>query len=163
MAKEVTFGKLNGSKLKIGIVASRWNSKIVDALLDGCVHALENCVVKKKNITVLRVPGSYELPFAARYLMMKKKVDVVVALGCLIKGETMHFEYIAQAVSTGLMELNVDEDVPVIFGVLTCLTEKQARTRSIGKNNHGYGWGMTAVEMGLLRRDSKQALNDTKP
>lgn len=150
MAKEVTFGKLNGSKLKIGIVASRWNAKVVDALLNGCMSALTECKVKKQNITLLRVPGSYELPFAARHLIEKKKVDAVVCLGCLIKGETMHFEFLAQAVTAGIMELNVDEDAPVVFGVLTCLTEKQARARSTGKNNHGYGWGMTAVEMGLL-------------
>ena len=152
MSKDVTFGKLNGSKLKIGIVASRWNSKVVDSLLDGCLRALKECKVQKKNITILRVPGSYELPFAARHLIEKKKVDAVVALGCLIKGETMHFEYLSQAVVAGIMELNVDEDVPVVFGVLTCLTEKQARARSVGKNNHGYGWGLTAVEMGLLRK-----------
>lgn len=150
MAKEVSFGKPNGSSLKIGIVASRWNSEIVDALIDGCARALEECKVKKNNITVLQVPGSYELPFAARHLIKTKKVDAVVCLGCLIKGETMHFEYIAEAVTQGIMNLNLDIGIPVIFGVLTCLTEKQARARSTGKNNHGHGWGMTAVEMGLL-------------
>lgn len=152
MSKNVTFSKLNGSKLKIGIVASRWNSKVVDALVDGCMRAFEECKVKKKNITVLRVPGSYELPFAARQIIEKKKVDAVVCLGCLIKGETMHFEFLAQAVAAGIMELNVDESAPVVFGVLTCLNEKQARVRSTGKNNHGYGWGLTAVEMGLLSK-----------
>jgi 6,7-dimethyl-8-ribityllumazine synthase len=109
--------------------------------------------VKAKNITCIEVPGAYELPFAARHLIKsKKKFDAIVVLGCLIKGETMHFEYIADAVAHGLMELNVDEDIPVVFGVLTCLNEKQAHDRAFGKNNHGISWGHTAVEMGLLKK-----------
>ena len=153
MSKGIKFEMLNGTKLKIGVVYTRWNAHIVHPLLDGCVSALEKSGVKKKNIKTLEVAGSFELPFAAKHLIeSKKKFDAIVVLGCLIKGETMHFEYIADAVAHGLMELNVDEDVPVIFGVLTCLNEAQAKARCTGKNNHGIGWGYTAVEMGLLKR-----------
>ncbi len=147
-----SYKKLNGSKLKVGIVFSRWNIDITESLLIGALQALTECNVKEKNISVLDVSGSYELPFAARKMMQRKqKYDVIITIGCLIKGETMHFEYIADAVSHGIMELNVDEKTPVVFGVLTCLNEKQAKVRSRGKNNHGYGWGMTAVEMALLK------------
>ena len=153
MSKGINFEKKNGSKLKIGIVCTRWNAHFTGSLLEGCLDALAEAGVKKNNITVLDVAGAYELPFACKQLMeSKKKYDAVVAIGCLIKGETMHFEYIADAVAHGLMELNVDEDIPVVFGVLACLNEKQAKARSIGKNNHGIGWGQTAVEMGLLKR-----------
>lgn len=153
MSKGINFEKLNGSSLKIGIVCTRWNPEITGSLLEGALEALLESGVKKNNITLIDVAGSYELPFACRQLMKsKKKFDAILALGCLIKGKTMHFEYVADAVAHGIMELNVDEDIPVIFGVLTCLSEKQAKERSRGKNNHGSMWGQTAVEMGLLKK-----------
>jgi len=153
MSKGVQFEKKDGSKLKIGVVWTLWNPKIVGPLLSGCRKALFDAGVKAQNVTEISVPGAFELPFAAKKLIAsKKKFDAVVVLGCLIKGETMHFEYIADSVAHGLMELNVDESVPVVFGVLTCLNEKQAVERSTGKNNHGYSWGLTAVEMGLLKK-----------
>lgn len=148
--KSGNFLKLDGSKLRVGIVMSRWNLEITESLLRGCKQGLRTCGVKSKNIFLQEVPGSFELLFGARTLIRSGKVDVVVVLGCLILGETAHFEVIAQAVANGVAELNVDEDVPVVFGVLTCLDEMQARVRSRGKNNHGVSWGMTAVEMGLL-------------
>ncbi len=152
MTKGINFEKLNGSSLKIGIVCTRWNPEITGGLLEGALEALRESGVKKNNITLIDVAGSYELPFACRHLMASKKFDAILALGCLIKGKTVHFEYVADAVAHGIMELNVDEDVPVVFGVLTCLNEKQAKERSRGKNNHGYMWGQTAVEMGLLKK-----------
>lgn len=153
MSKNKTsFSKLNGSGLRIGIVRARWNNEIPTSLLEGCKEALLKTRVKKQNITVIEVPGCFEIPFAAKNLIKsRKKYDAVIALGCLIKGETMHFEYIADAVANGLMELNLNEKAPVIFGVLTCLNEKQALARSRGENNHGIGWGYTAVEMGLFK------------
>lgn len=153
MSKNKTlFSKLNGAGLRIGIVRARWNGEITSSLLDGCKQALLETGVKEKNVTVIDVPGCYEVPFAVKTLIKsKRKYDAVIALGCLIKGETMHFEYIAEAVSHGLMELNLNEKTPVVFGVLTCLNEKQALARSRGENNHGIGWGYTAVEMGLLK------------
>lgn len=141
---------MDGHKLKIGIVKSRWNSFITEPLVNNCREALFDCGVADKNIYELEVPGAYEIPLATKKLIEIKNVDAVVCLGSLIKGETMHFEYIAEAVTNGIMKLNLDTGVPVIFGILTCLTKKQAVERSSGKLNHGYQWGMTAVEMALL-------------
>lgn len=156
MPKGISFSKLNAKNLKVGIVISRWNSQIVDGLLEGCQRALTEAGVSKKNIVSLDVPGSFELPFAAQKIIRQmpgqKKVDVVVVLGCLIKGETRHDEYIGLAVNQGIMRVGLDSGVPVVFGVLTCETEKQAIARSTGDNNHGYFWGKTGVEMGLLKK-----------
>lgn len=153
MAKGITFPKLNGSKLKIGIVVARWNSEITFSLLKKCQEALAQSGVKEKNIIVLKVPGSYELVYGAKHLIEKKKVDAVVCFGCVIKGETKHDEYICQALTQGIMRLNLESGVPVIFGVLTSLTEDQAKARAgDDERNHGYFWGLTAVEMALLQR-----------
>lgn len=155
MSKSVKFPKLNGINLRIGIARARWNSEITGALFDGCRKELLGLGVKEKNIIALDVPGSYELVYGAKKLIDKNKVDAVVCIGCLIKGETMHFEYIADAVTHGIMRLNIDTGVPVIFGVLTCLNEDQAKKRSTGANNHGISWAKTAVEMALLKNQKE--------
>ncbi|MDO8509680.1 MAG: 6,7-dimethyl-8-ribityllumazine synthase [bacterium] len=153
MTKGVIFEKKNGSQLRIAIAVSKWNDKITFSLLKKCQEALLESGVKEKNITVIKVPGAFELPYTADHLIRTVKPNAVICLGCLIKGQTMHFEYIAEAVTQGIMRLNLERKVPVIFGVLTCLTEKQALARAGNdENNHGYGWGKTAVEMGLLRK-----------
>ncbi|OGH64932.1 MAG: 6,7-dimethyl-8-ribityllumazine synthase [Candidatus Magasanikbacteria bacterium RIFCSPHIGHO2_01_FULL_41_23] len=151
--KIIEHKKLNGNKLRIGIVKAQWNNSITDNLLAGCLKSLSNAGVNKKNIFVLEVPGSFELPFSAQKIIKEKRVDVVIVLGCLIKGETRHDEYIAQAVSQGIMRLGLETGVPVIFGVLTCQIEKQAIDRSVGENNHGYFWGEAGVAMGLLKKN----------
>lgn len=148
--KKIPFPKMNGKNLKIGIVAGRWNENIIESLLEGALTALAECGVNKKNIFVVRVPGAFELPLGAQQLIKRKKVDAVIALGCLYKGETLHFEYVTEATAHGLMRVGLDTGKPVIFGVLPCLNEKQAIARSTGENNHGYGWGLTAVEMAQL-------------
>jgi 6,7-dimethyl-8-ribityllumazine synthase len=89
-----------------------------------------------------KVPGAYELPLAARFLALSGTVDAVVCVGCLIKGDTQHFEYIAGAVSSGLMNVGLQTSVPVVFGVLTVNNEQQALDRAFGENNHGLSWGM---------------------
>ena len=102
-----------------------------------------------------QVPGSYELPFGAKCLIESSRVDVVVAVGCLIKGDTMHFEYICEGVTQGIMRLNADTETPVIFGVLAVLNEAQARARAglePGSHNHGEEWAQSAIKMALLRR-----------
>lgn len=154
MSKGVGFGKLDGSALKIGLVYARWNKPLTSVLVCECKRALLDAGVRVENIIARDVPGSYELPFAAVQLIKKEKVDAVVCLGALIKGETMHFEYIAQAVSCGIMKVQLETGVPVIFGVLTCLNEQQARARSSGAKSHAYEWGLTAVEMGRLNKKS---------
>jgi len=155
--KGITFKQLDGKNLKIGVVVARWNSDITYALRDACVQALHDAGVNEEDIHLQEVPGSYEVVYGAKHLIEKENVDAVVAIGVLIKGETMHFEYIADAVSQGLMKLNTDSDVPVIFGVLTCLTDQQAVDRSTGENNHGYAWGQSAVEMARIKKACTKA------
>jgi len=152
MKKGVKFSLQNGKTLKIGIIYSRWNIFFVESLLTNCLKALKECKVEKDNIFITQVPGSYELPWGAKKMIKQKNIDAVICLGCLIKGETMHFEYIAEAVSQGIMKLNLETGVPVVFGVLTCLTKKQAKERASGKLNSGREWGMAAVEMALLSK-----------
>ena len=148
--KGVTFSNnLDGSKLKIGVVVSRWNQEITAALLVKCKKGLQAAKVKEKNIFVLEVPGSFELPFGASVLIEKKKVKAVICLGALIKGETPHDEYLARATSYGIMKVQLETGVPVIFGVLTCLNEKQALARSVGSESYASAWGLSAVEMAL--------------
>ena len=144
---------LSGANYRIGIIKARWNSDITDSLSNGCRQALYDCGVKEENIIELQVPGSYELVSATKTLLDSGKVDGVVPIGTLIKGETMHFEYICESVSSGLMQLNLDQKYSkqvVLFGVLTCLTENQAIVRSgliKGGHNHGSDWGYGVVEM----------------
>ncbi len=152
MSKGITFPKLAGRNLKIGIVVARWNAHITENLRSGCELALAGAGVVKKNIFIVEAPGSFELPCATQHLIKSKKVDAVIAIGCLIKGETMHFEYLSDATINGLMRVGLDTGKPVVAGVLTCLNEKQAVARSTGDNNHGYGWGLTALEMALLTK-----------
>ena len=153
MSKGIEHKKLDGSALKIGVAVSRWNDALTSVLRERCVQALGDFGVKNEHIIIVETPGSFELPFAAKVLIERDKADAVVCLGCLIKGETAHFEYIAGAVSHGIMQVGLDSGVPVIFGVLTCLNEEQARTRASKEGmDHGYEWGLSAVEMGLLRK-----------
>ncbi|KAF5096872.1 hypothetical protein D0Z00_002609 [Geotrichum galactomycetum] len=151
-------GKLDtaydGSNLKIGIVHARWNSTVIDALIKGAVEKLKAFGVKESNIVVSSVPGSYELPFGTKVLAESKEgpFDALISIGVLIKGETMHFEYISESVSHSLMKLQFDINKPVIFGLLTCLTEEQALARAgvvEGSHNHGEDWGAAAVEMAI--------------
>ncbi|PIR74745.1 MAG: 6,7-dimethyl-8-ribityllumazine synthase [Candidatus Magasanikbacteria bacterium CG10_big_fil_rev_8_21_14_0_10_47_10] len=148
--KGITFEKMDGSALKVGIVVARWNSVLTYSLRDGAIQGLKDSGVLDDNIVVLEVPGSYEVVFGAKHLIETKKVDAVICLGVLVKGETMHFEYISDAVTQGIMDLNTTTGIPVIYGVLNCLTEQQAEARATGDNNHGYWWGKSAVEMALL-------------
>mmetsp|Transcript_17447 Transcript_17447/g.36057 ORF Transcript_17447/g.36057 Transcript_17447/m.36057 type:complete len:221 (+) Transcript_17447:21-683(+) len=158
--EDLSFPPLDGSKSRIGIIRTRWNEKYVSSLVDGIKESLKECGVTDENVFVTEVPGAYELPYAARLLALSSTVDSIVAVGTLIKGDTQHFEYIADATSNGLMSVGLQTNVPVVFGVLTCNDEDQVKKRAIGKGNHGQGWGKTAVEMALLRAD---ALGGGKP
>jgi len=142
---------MDGSKVRVGIIRTRWNPEPVGSLLDGCKSSLAVLGVKDENVFVTEVPGAYELPYASRLLAMSGTVDVIIAIGVLVKGDTMHFEYIADSVTKGIMNVGLTTNVPVIFGVLTCLTDGQVTDRSTGPDNHGIGWGKSAVEMALLR------------
>jgi 6,7-dimethyl-8-ribityllumazine synthase len=152
----VTFAQnLDGTNMRIGIVKTRWNDEHVDNLVTGIKEALTECKVQDDNIFETSVPGAFELPMAAQFLALSGTVDAIICTGVLIKGDTMHFEYISDAVSKGIMNIGLNTKTPVIFGVLTCLTEDQVKARSTpGKGNHGYDWGKTAVEMALLRAEA---------
>lgn len=150
---EVSFAdNLDGTGLRVGIIKTRWNKLHVDNLVYGAKESLKECNVTE--IFETEVPGSYELPLAARLLALSGTVDAIITAGVLIKGETMHFEYICEAVSSGLMSVGLQTATPVVFGVLTCLNEEQVIARSCGESNHGNDWGKTAVEMALLRREA---------
>jgi len=151
---EVSFGNLDGENVRIGIIRTRWNDEHVTNLVEGARQALTECNVNPDNVFETEVPGAFELPYAARLLALSGTVDAVICAGVLIKGETMHFEYICDAVSKGIMNIGIQTNVPCIFGVLTCLSEDQVLARSSGDNNHGYDWGKTAVEMALLRAEA---------
>ena len=131
-------------------------ASIVGALKDGCIESLESSGAQVRSIVV---PGAFELPLAAKHcLSTQKKIDAVVCIGCLIKGETDHYDYISKSVSQALMQVGLDTGKPVIFGVLTCTTESQALQRAglqAGHHNHGPEWGQAAIEMARL--------TDTRP
>ena len=139
------------SHLKIGIVYSNWNSDITDNLYDGAFLTLIELGINKENIISFKVPGSFELVYGANK-MSSKNVDAIICLGCVIKGETSHFDYICNSVSNGIMNLNIELDIPVIFGVLTDNTKQQSIDRSGGKlGNKGIEAAVTAVQMALLK------------
>lgn len=139
---------------RFAIVASRFNSLIVDRLVQGALEALEKTGSKIDDVTVVRVPGSFELPVAAKHLADSRKFDAVIALGCVMRGETPHFEFIAAETTRGLGQVALETGVPVTFGVLTVDTELQAEARSgPGSDNKGFEAAMAAVEMAhLLKR-----------
>ncbi|WFD41657.1 6,7-dimethyl-8-ribityllumazine synthase [Malassezia psittaci] len=152
------------NKLRIGIVHARWNKQIIDALVAGAVQSLEKAGVPTDNIKIRSVPGSWELPTGCQTLLAGSsddEVDAVIGIGCLIKGSTMHFEYICDCATHGLMRLNLDYQKPVILGILTVLNEDQGLERAgIGRNgqpghNHGEDWGFAAVEMALMTKGNQ--------
>lgn len=152
LRKEFLAGEAkDASKLRVGVVVARFNSDITESLLSGAKEALAAWKVREKNIRVVHVPGSFEIPLAVMRFAKTKKYDCVVALGCIIKGETKHDEYIAHAVANGLQRVMLDTGVPVSFGVLTPNTLAQAEARSRGETNHGASAARAALEMALAR------------
>ena len=147
----VDFPDLDGSSVRVGIIKARWHEKIGDALIKDAKKAMLKCGVDAENIVETEVPGSFELPLAARYLALSGTVDVILPVGVLIKGDTAHFDIIAESVTQGLMNVGLQTGVPTIMGILTVNDEKQAVERSKGPLGHGTQWGNAAVEMALLR------------
>jgi 6,7-dimethyl-8-ribityllumazine synthase len=142
----------DASKLKVGIVVSRFNEDVTASMFDGACVALRAWKVKDVNVHIARVYGSFEIPFACAALIKKHHLDAVVALGCIIKGETRHDEYLAQATSYGLMRVMLDTGVPVGFGVITTNNLKQAHARSRGATNKGSEATFAALEAALSTR-----------
>jgi len=141
----------DGSLMKFGIVVSEWNEEITAALLEGALHTLKKHGVKEESIYVKAVPGSFELPYGARIVAEQFMPHAVICLGCVIRGETSHFDYICQGVTHGIAELNLDYDIPFIFGVLTTENLQQAKERAGGKHgNKGDEAAVTALKMSAL-------------
>ncbi len=138
--------------MKFGIVVSEWNAEVTDALAEGAYQSLLDNGATKENIIVKKVPGSFELVLGAQLLLENSEVDSVLCLGCVIQGETRHFDFICDAVSNGIMKLNMEYNCPVIFGLLTTNTLEQAKDRSGGKHgNKGIEAAITAIKMvGLI-------------
>lgn len=144
--------------LRVGIVAGRFNDFIVAPLLEGAVELLLAHGAARRDVAVWRVPGAFELPLAAQRLARSGRFDAVIALGAVIRGDTPHFDFVAGECAAGLMRASLDTGVPVIFGVLTTDTEKQARARAGGRHgNKGAEAALTAIDMVQLLRDMPAA------
>lgn len=147
----------DASWMKIGIVTAEWNKEITGKLYEGACSALKECGVKEENIVHAQVPGSFELPAGARLMANHHAVDAVICLGCIIQGETRHFEFICQAVAQGLTNLSVLLSKPFVFGVLTTDNHKQAIERAGGKfGNKGIEAAVTAIKMADLNEKLKK-------
>ena len=150
MAGNNTFsGGLEGAGLKIAIIAARFNFEIVDSLVEGALQALSVSDVADADIDIVRVPGCYELPLAAQRLARSDTYDGIVALGAVIRGDTPHFDYVAGETARGLMQVGLNEDLPVAFGVLTCDNLQQAMERADTdiRNNKGADAAKTVLEL----------------
>ena len=138
----------NGKGYRIAVVAAEWNPQVTDAMLHGAVKTLRDNGVRKADIQVLRVPGTFELTTAADLILQRTSADAVICIGCVIQGETRHFEFICQAVSQGLTNVAIKHGRPVIFSVLTCDTMQQALDRAGGVHgNKGVEGAVTALKM----------------
>jgi 6,7-dimethyl-8-ribityllumazine synthase len=137
-----------GDGKRFVVIVADWNNDITENLLNGAFTELQNRGVSVKNIITERVPGCFELPFAAQMVAMNYNPDAVICLGCVIKGETPHFDYICQAATHGILQVGLSMKIPVIFGVLTVNTHEQAVDRSGGKyGNKGIEAAQTALKM----------------
>lgn len=152
MAGPLTSGtvksKVNLSKKTFAIVVAEWNEEITESLYDGALTSLKAHGVKQENIIRKNVPGSFELSLGALWMAERKDIDAVICLGCVIKGDTPHFDYICQAVSYGITQAGLKSRKPVIFGVITTLDQQQALDRAGGKfGNKGEEAALTAIKM----------------
>ena len=135
--------RVSAKGMAVAVVVARFNSQITERLRQGAEDALRQAEAAR--VDVFHVPGAFELPLAAARLV--EDYDAIVALGCVVRGDTPHFDYVCAEAARGIMQVNVETGVPVAFGVLTCDTMEQALARSEGDNNKGYDAAMTAVEM----------------
>lgn len=161
--KEMTMFKLIDQSdkiinLKIAVIKTQWNREIVESINLKYIDTLIGYGVQKENIYYYDVPGSFELPFQAKLISSKLAYDVIICIGVIIKGETPHFEYISSAVTSGIMNVQLQSDIPIIFGVLTCTTIEQALERSQGKLESASGWANSTIKMALNTKDIKQSL-----
>ena len=146
-------GELKASGLRFGIVVSRFNSFITERLLAAAVDALERAGAGGEDVNVVRVPGAFELPLAAKKLAATGRYDALIAVGCVLRGETTHYDYVCSETARGLQLAQMDSGVPIIFCVLTCDTLEQAIDRAgLKGGNKGFEAGLAAIEMAQLSR-----------
>ena len=147
----------DASQMRFGIVVSEWNHNITGALLEGAVNTLKKHGAKNENILVYYVPGSFELTFGSSQLVKSGKVDAVIAFGCVVRGDTPHFDYVANEVSKGIAHIGLEQRIPVAFGVLTCDTLEQALLRAGSKaGNKGAEAALAALEMANLLSEFRE-------
>jgi 6,7-dimethyl-8-ribityllumazine synthase len=148
-------GKLHAKGLKIGIIVSRFNQFISERLLEGAMDALYKLGSEDKDISLYKVPGSFEIPFIAKKLALAKKVDGILCLGVLIRGDTPHFDFLSSEVTKGLAQISMDDEIPVSFGILTVDTIEQGIERAGTKaGNKGYDAAFSLVETLNLLKDA---------
>ncbi len=148
LSEFIPFKFSSAQNMEIGIVVSEWNDRITDSLLNGAVQALMEHGVRNEKIRIHHVPGSFELPLGAEWLLKQTPVDAVICIGCIIQGETRHFDFIAQAVADGIMHVGLKYSKPVIFSVLTCNSMEQAEDRAGGKHgNKGVEGAVSCLKM----------------
>ena len=135
----------------IAIVKSNFNQQVIDGLLTGCMKALKESGIEKEAVSIIEVPGAFEIPYTIKNILSDEKNDVqaIITLGCVIKGETDHYDYISQAVTNSIMNLTISSKIPILFGVLTCQNAQLAFDRSDAnmKKNKGYEVGQAAIKM----------------
>jgi 6,7-dimethyl-8-ribityllumazine synthase len=146
-------GELNAAGLRFGIVVSQFNSFITDRLLAGALDAFQQAGAAERQIEIVRVPGSFEIPIAAKKLAATGKFDSLICIGCVLRGETSHYDYVASETARGIQLAQLDTGVPMAFCVLTCDTLEQAIDRAgLKGGNKGYDSGLAAIEMAHLAR-----------
>src|SRR3712207_6615802 len=150
---QIIEGNLDARGLKLAIVAARFNSFIVERLIEGALDALRRTGADTESVVIVKVPGSWEMPVVAAELAREKQYDAIICLGAVIRGETPHFDYVAGNAASGLARVGPQTGVPVVFGVLTTNTVEQAVDRAGTKSgNKGFDAAMTAIEMAQLLR-----------
>jgi 6,7-dimethyl-8-ribityllumazine synthase len=164
LRSEITQPELDGRGLRFAIVVSRFNNVITERLLRGSLESLEKSGVTKADIKIVEVPGAFELPLACKKLASKGQYDALIAIGCVIRGETSHYDYVCSETARGLQLAQMDSGVPIIFCVLTCETQEQAMARAGGDHgNKGFDSGIAAIEMARLSQKLSGKVAQTAP
>ena len=150
---DVSPSELDSAGARIAVVAARFNDGVVSRLLESALNTLAEHGVSRDEVTVVRVPGAFEIPVAARWLAHRGSVDAVLALGAVIRGDTPHFDYVSAEAARGVQSVSIETGVPVLFGILTCDDQAQADARAGGEHgNKGREAALAALEMISLRR-----------
>ena len=147
----------DASQYRFGIVVTEWNNHITDTLLEGAVQTLKQYGVAESSITIERVPGSFELTFGSAQMIQSGKVDAIIAIGCVVRGDTPHFDYVCAGTTQGIAHLNATTDIPVIYGLITTNNMQQAEDRAGGcLGNKGDECAVTAIKMIDFKRQLKK-------